>query len=332
MVVLTLVLFKSMRNKLFMRIIANISIADILGNIAYTTLDRPSNGTFWCSLQGFLNLYSYPCSWLWTTTLVLFLYDLSVNRKVRMTFTTAYVICWGFPIIPTLLYFAFIPHRTFERHKGNDSHTFCTYGGNNKSGFIWHIISYYGLFVLCVIYMAHLYVHIRRAVRQEQRNIAASAHGHARESGVSTTSSATLNSLRLTSDSLMLNPIIMVTLWTPHIIAVILSICMTENNSSTDFANVAVNLKILHGFGTAVLFFVKSHSARNLWMRLLCCKYTLNQVITDDLVEEDVARETETSISDYRVSDQHDMRLTSPSMSSLAVANPLGRVAGNAEL
>jgi hypothetical protein len=333
-VVLTLVLFKSMRNKLFMRIIANISLADILGNIPYTTQYRPSDGSFWCSMQGFLNLYSYPCSWLWTTTLVLFLYDLSVHRKVRMTFRTAFIICWGVPIIITLLYFAFIPHRTYERHKGNNSQSFCIYGGNNKTGFIWHVISYYGLFIMCVIYMAHLYVYIRRAVRQEQRNIAASAHGQGRESGVSTTSSVTLNSLRLTSDSLMLNPIIMITLWTPHIIAVILSISMRENNARNDFDNVALNLKIFHGFCTAVLFFAKSHSARNLWMRLLCCKYTLNQVITDDLAEEeeeDAARQTETSISDYRVSDQ-EMRVTSHSISSLAVANPLGRMAGNAEL
>jgi hypothetical protein len=197
---------------------------------------------------------------------------------------------------------------------------------------VWHFISYYGLFAVCVVYMAHLYVYIRRAVRQEQRNIAASAQSHSRESGVSTTSSATLNSLRLTSDSLMLNPIIMITLWTPHIIAVILSISMTENNASKDFDNVALNLKIFHGFCTAVLFFTKSHSARNLWMRLLCCKYTLSQVITDDLVEEEeVERQTETSISDYRVSDQ-EMRITSHSISSLAVANPLGRMAGNAEL
>lgn len=330
-VVLTLILYKSMRNKLFMRIIANISLADLLGNIPYTTLYRPSNGAPWCSIQGFLNLYSYPCSWLWTTALVVFLYDLSVDRKVRITFRTAFYICWGIPIPLTLLYFAFVPHGAFERHE-DSSKSFCTYGGNQA--FVWHMISYYGLFFCCVIYMAFLYVYIRRAFIQERHNIAQSQQ--CRDSAVSTSSNATLSSMKLTSDSLMLNPLLMIILWTPHIIGVIMSISLDDTSASLSFMNVAIDLKIMHGFSTAVLFFCKSYGARMLWYRLFLCKYSFKQSLVDDpeIDYDQEERNTENSISDYRISDYAIGRDTSPSMSNsiLAITNPMGSRFANEQL
>jgi hypothetical protein len=63
-VILTLLLFQSMRSKLFMQIIAYISLADIIANVEYTMSYRPSNHNWWCSTEGFLNLYGYPCGWL----------------------------------------------------------------------------------------------------------------------------------------------------------------------------------------------------------------------------------------------------------------------------
>lgn len=329
MVVLTLLLFKNMRTKLFMRIIANISMADILGNIAYTTLYRPSDGAFWCSTQGFLNLYSYPCSWLWTTMLVQFLYDLAVYQRIRLSFTAAFVFCWGVPLIVTLLYIAFIPHGTYERHTGNTLDSFCTYGGDGDLGFIWHVISYYGMFLVCVIYMAYLYTQIRKAYAVEAKNLLAMSGG--RESAASTTSSATLNGMKMTSDSLLLNPLLMITLWTPHILAVVVSTTM-KNDTTKQFSNVALSIKIMHGFATAVLFFYKSQVARNLWVRLFCCRYKFQKTVAEELDEMAMYRESENSVSDYRVSQSFSIGMPPPSITSLAIANPLGRTVGNEQL
>ena len=122
MVILSSVVFKDMRSKLFMHIIANISFADILGNIEYTMTYRPSNNNWWCSLQGFLNLYGYPCSWLWTTMLMQFLYDLAVHKRVRISIPIAHAICWGIPLVTTLLYLAFIYIVTAN---GNNNSPYC---------------------------------------------------------------------------------------------------------------------------------------------------------------------------------------------------------------
>lgn len=328
LVVLTLLLFKTMRTKLFMRIIANISMADILGNLVYTTQYRPADSAFWCSMQGFLNLYSYPCSWLWTTMLVQFLYDLAVYQRIRVSFRAAFLFCWGVPLVVTLLYIAFIPHGTYERHDGNSADSFCTYGGHGNTGFIWHVISYYGVFLVCVLYMAFLYTKIRMAYAVETKNIITMNGG--RDSAASTTSSATLNGMKMTSDSLLLNPIIMITLWTPHILAVVVSTSLS-NTTTRQFSNVALSLKIMHGFATAVLFFYKSQVARNLWIRLLCCRYKFKKTEEEELDEMAMCRESENSISDYRVSDASFM-VPSPSIASLAIANPLGRTVGNEEL
>jgi len=327
LVVLTLVLFKSMRNKLFMQIIANISMADMLGNIEYVTLYRPSNGAFWCSMQGFLNLYAYPASWLWTTMLVRFLYDLAVYREIRISFRATFLFCWGAPLVPTLLFFAFAPHGTYTRHGSQTDTSFCSYGGHDDSPFIWHVITYYGLFILCVIYMAFLYTKIRKAYDVEAKNIATmnanSNHG-TRESEVSTTSSATLQGMKLTSDSLLLNPLIMICLWAPHTFMVLLSI--SEPSVTHDaFNGSGINLKIMHGFLTSVLFFYKSQVARNLWLRLLCCKYKFQKTDNEEIDEENMYRESENRVSAYRISETN-FRMPSPSLTSLAITNPINRV------
>ena len=331
LVVLTLLLFKSMQNKLFMQIIANISLADLLGNIQYTMRYRPSNGAFWCSMQGFLNLYAYPCSWLWTTMLVRYLYDLAVYREIRLNFKVSFVFCWGMPLIPTLLVFAFVPTGTYTRRSGEPNTSLCSYGGGGQDSFTWHVVSYYGLFMTCVLYMAYLYVLIRQAYRKETENLAAmsaqSQHGGGRErdSGVSTTSSATLNGMKLTSDSLLLNPLIMIVLWAPHVLMVLVSI--TNHNISNQGSGAGLNLKILHGLCTSVLFFCRSQAARKLWLKLLLGKYKFNKTTAEAIDEEAMFRESENRVSDFRITDNFH-----PSISSLAVGNPLSGAIRDSEL
>ena len=346
LVVLTLLLFRSMQNKLFMQIIANISMADILGNMEYTTLYRPSNSAFWCSLQGFLNLYAYPCSWLWTTMLVRFLFDLAVFREIRISFRNTFIFCWGAPFVTTLLYFAFLPTGTYTRHDDERSDSFCSYGSDAQPVYVYHVITYYGLFIACVFYMAYLYIRIRQAYKVEANNIAMNASTHqthqhrestmsvASEGAVSTTSSATLQGMKLTSDSLLLNPLLMIGLWSPHTIAVLLSLSDPVLVRG-QFNRAGVNLKILHGLFTAVLFFFKSQAARKLWMGLLCCTYKFHKTENEELEEENMYRDSEHSVSAYRITDivGSSVRMTSPSLTSLAVSqsfsnsvtNPIAR-------
>jgi hypothetical protein len=265
MVVLTHVLFKSMQSKLFMRIIANISLADILANIEYTMRYRPSNDNWWCSTEGFLGLYGYPCSWLWTTMLMQFLHDLAVHKEVRLSIRTAYVICWGLPLVTTLLYFAFIPHGTYERPSGGDTIQLCSYGGKERQGFVWHMISYYGLFVACVLRMIYLYFQIRQAYHVKEHDMTVDRTS----AEFVTAAQAALDRVKLTSESLLLYPLIMIVCWTPHIIGVVLNLAV-ESRGVVIYAFLATNLKILCGLAMAILFGWKSQAGRTLWIRLLC--------------------------------------------------------------
>jgi hypothetical protein len=265
MVVLTHLLFKSMQSKLFMRIIANISLADILANVEYTMSYRPSNDNWWCSTQGFLNLYGYPCSWLWTTMLMQFLHDLAVHKEVRLSIRTAYIVCWGLPLVTTLLYFAFIPHGTYERISGSDTWQICSYGGRREQGFAWHMVTYYGLFLACVVRMIYLYYNMRRAYRAKEQDIEMDE----RDSSVVAVERAALDRVKITSESLLLYPLIMIVCWTPHMIGVALNLA-TMSRGVVIYSFLATNLKILCGLAMAILFGWKSQAARTLWVRLLC--------------------------------------------------------------
>lgn len=344
MVIMTMVLFKTMRSKLFMQIIAYISLADILGNIEYTTTYRPSNDNWWCSTQGFLNLYGYPCSWLWTTILMQFLHDLVLYKKISVSMNVVSAICWGLPLVITLLYIAFIPEGTYERPEGSKTIQTCSYGGtSDKQGFVWHMISYYGLFLACIIYMIHLYMKLRVVYKLQERTVSVNSNGSGLV-GIAQ-ANAVIQRMKLTSDSLLLYPLIMFIFWGPHIIGVILQLATHENRSVQEFSFCAANLKILSGLATAVLFFWKSTGSRKLWIRLLRCQYSFKN--EDDRVLDSPGEDMtyrDSSMADYSVcgdsfatarlgpesfsagnSISSHLSLHIKHMSSPSIANPLAR-------
>lgn len=343
MVILTLVLFKTMRSKLFMQIIAYISLADILGNIEYTMTYRPSNDNWWCSTQGFLNLYGYPCSWLWTTILMQFLHDLVMYKKILIPMNVVYAICWGAPLVTTLLYLAFIPEGTYERPSDSKTLQTCSYGGtDSKQGFIWHMISYYGLFIACIAYMIHLYLKLRVVYQIQERTLSTNRTNSGQFSV--TQANAVIQRMKLTSDSLLLYPLIMFVFWCPHIIGVIMQLSGNENIAVQSFTFAAATLKILSGLATAVLFFWKSNGSRTLWIRFLSCKYS-NAAEDDRVLDtpgEDMSYR-DSSMADYSVccdsfstatpgaesvatgSSGSHISAHLKHMSSPSISNPLGR-------
>lgn len=243
LVMLTLIMFPSMRSRLFMRIIAFISLCDFLGNLPYTTTHRPETSSPWCSIEGFVNMYFYPASWLWTTILVYFLYALAITGKVPLSETAVHLICWGLPMITTLLV---LTTNNFTRFDINDDNEVCTIGGDETSAFIWRVINYYGLFVLCVVIMISLFITIIR-IRKEG------------------TSAVSVGILNLAIESLQLYPLAMLISWTPEFISFIIE--FDEENAL--LFHIAVLLKISNGLLTSIIFFSKSEHARMLWSSCL---------------------------------------------------------------
>lgn len=246
LVVLTLIVFPSMRSRLFMKIIAFMSLCDFLGNLPYATTSRPHTSSAWCSIEGFVNLYFYPASWLWTTILVYFLYALATTGRVPLSEASVHLICWGLPMITALLV---LTTNNFTRFDVNDDNEVCTIGGDKTSAFIWHVINYYGLFLVCVVIMVCLFIAVIR-IRKE---------------GSSAVSEGILN---LAIESLQLYPLAMLISWTPEFISFIIEF----DKVNPLLFHIAVLLKISNGFFTSIIFFSKSVHARKLWLSCITGK------------------------------------------------------------
>ncbi len=251
-VILTLLVFSDLRKKLFMQIITFISVSDFIGNLPYTTMHRPGNGTWRCGLEGFFNLYFYPVSWMWTTMLAYFLYSLATDGKLPLSKLRIHIICWGLPLVFTLLILTTNP---YGREESFGTTTVCTYGGNHVSGFLWHLLTYYGLWVVCVACMGVMYWRIID-IRKNKTAV-------------------NLPILKLAMESLQLYPVIMFLCWFARVVSACLQFAGYRYVGDSAFVAFSDVCKILHGLFAACIFFYKSSEARQRWWRLCRCVHVL---------------------------------------------------------
>lgn len=245
-VVLTCMTFRNMRDKLFMHMIAFISLSDLLGNIAYAFPYRPSNDDWWCKVSGVLNLVCYPMSWLWTLVLVYFLYSLATSGKVPQNMLMIHSICWGLPLLLFLLSLSVGKLGTTSSYY--DFEVCSEYGGIAE--LVYHSITYYGLLFFCFLAMLVMFVRIKE---------------HEKVGDVRVFQPTYI----LAKSSLRLYPTALVVCWVPHAITVFLTHEFDSSNDMfTTFFVVADVLKILHGLVTAGIFFYKSSEARRSWYTL----------------------------------------------------------------
>lgn len=242
-VILTL-FFKGLREKLFMRIIAFISFSDLIANIPYASERRPDDDTPLCTLSAFFNIYFYPAGWLWTAVLMLLLYSLATTGKLPFSRVLLHLVCWGVPLVLALLNFAFGKSQSQQNKFAFD---ICLLGGTTREIFIYHMVSYYGLFLVCIMAMMFMYWNISRIDKSEIKS--------------------RFPSFKEAKNTLQLYPLALVVCWVPHFIT-ILCADFAPFEGLNEFFFVADILKILHGSVTAVIFFYKSGEARNKWHRL----------------------------------------------------------------
>lgn len=239
-VILTLS-FRGLRQKLFMQIIAIISLCDLIANAPYVSVQRYPNDSAMCVVQGFINIYFYPVSWLWTTALMSLLFSLATTGKLPLSYPRLHSICWIFPMILAVLNFATVS-KAHAAARGRFSFEICSLGDPSFTSELYHMITYYGLLVTCFIIMLTMYVKIlftenKYAMWDAARN------------------------------TLILYPLALFVCWTPHVAAVIL-IDYSYAPDEAAFYLASDCLKVLHGTVTAVIFFYKSGEARSRWAKL----------------------------------------------------------------
>lgn len=258
-----------------MPIIAMISFCDIMGNLPYCMGICPSNGEILCSFQGFLNLYFFPVSWMYSTMLVYLLRGAFLNRKIPLSEMIIHFTCWIVPLTFTLLILT-----TNEYAYGGDL-CICTIGGTHvDDGLIWHAVTYYGLLYLCCFLMFVWVYQMRQIV-------------------------LVLQYFRV-GIVLFQYPLAMFCMWVPYAAIAIASYFSDDPGYYQDALFVTEQIKILHGAATAVIFFMNSFEARQRWVRLLC-PGTKHEPVEEDFFE--MSPDDDSSIFSQRLlSDSESMR------------------------
>lgn len=168
-VVSTLLLFRRLRNMFFMRLIAFISLSDLLGNVPYLFPYRPATGNWWCGTSAFLNLSAYPSSWFWTVYLNYCLFSLGRGKFTTPNMTVIHSICWGVPVILAFSNLA------VSKYVNSGPVEVCVVNRNQVSD-LYHMITYYGLLTLCLLIMLLFYLYLFSL--RKQRQVSVSSRGY----------------------------------------------------------------------------------------------------------------------------------------------------------
>lgn len=233
LVVLTPILFPRMRSKLFQQIVCFISIGDIIGNIAYVFPYRPQTGNPGCDIEAFFNYAGYPMEWMWTTALAYLLHELAVRGRVPRSMVPIHIVCWGVPIALALLTLAFSKYV-----KNTTSYEVCRMHVSTIP-LTYHIVSYYGLFFLCMVVMFWLYLQIYRMELQKDARVLKMP-------------------FRVAKQALTWYPFAMALFWLPHAITAV-------SPSIKAVYPYFLILKVYHALAVSLLFFYQSVESRWLW-------------------------------------------------------------------
>ena len=250
-VLITYVLFPRLQGKLFMKIITLISLCDFIAN-ATVIKGEPDDRTM-CALQGILQQFFYPASWVWTVIMTYLLYCLVMRGKITMPEWQMHVICWGIPLLCTL-----IPLSTDTYGSQANDDDWCwiqprTLSNRNiQMNNIWEYITFdcviFGSFLLMTTWGSLIFY--RLTIQQ-----------------ISTT-----KTIQSALKALIMYPIILFITWCPNAILLTMDI---ESSMGSPLMLVVNSLSIWQGGLTAIIFFVNSRESRAHWINLfrVMCGY-----------------------------------------------------------
>jgi hypothetical protein len=244
-VVITPLCFHSMRYRMFMQIVAFISIGDMIGNFPYMFPYRPGPKNWWCILQAFMNIAGYPMAWIWTTILVYLLFSLALSGKIPEKMIYFHILAWGLPIVLALF------QLTVSKYHRNVSHYDVCVDNDLYKTHIYHCVTNYGLLFACLFTMILFYLKIFQLELSNDPNVSS-------------------NSFKTAKYALIWYPTILAIFWIPHA----LTSMFFHNNQLYYYFLV---LKVFHGFATALVFILQSKESRKLWSQ--CIEYQLLQPI-----------------------------------------------------
>ena len=304
-VVLTLVLFRALRAKQYVRWVFYIAVNDMCATLALA-IGRTSNSVA-CWFQGILTNYNSLASVCWITFISYKVYrivlrnqkqlDLGEDKNVAQieiydNTTTAvldnnhvvHLICWGLPLIATLL-----PLAANYRYENSSDDDWTSYGNwcvlvsddphsPSYELLLFKIASFY-FWVWCAILINIGYVYQTKKLF--------------REIFAKISSQEIIEMMKDTIHKLEYYPYILIFCWLPSTIIEIFSL----DNNVVGYG-VATFLTLLQGLLSSIVFFVVNPDVRLRWYNLLCCG---RQEETDEGDEDGLIRDLirKNSVDEY---------------------------------
>jgi hypothetical protein len=243
-VILTYFAFNDMRKKLFMKYIFYIAVSDFFVAIA-STFGFPPNGSSLCWIQGAMAMYFPLASWFWTTMLSYTIYSIILNGKIIFPLWIAHVICWGLPLILTILPIASTT-AVFGRPDNSNHYQWCMIvdkSDHNKPVVLWAYLSFFGWLFLCVALMTlwGLLSHL-------------SSFQH-----------PLTDVVHQTNQKIRLYPVWMSACWTANFLCT----CVIPGSSDGALAVASMSVGVSYGIVSSSLFLYFSEEAQQRWLSLL---------------------------------------------------------------
>ena len=237
------------KSRPFSTIVFFISLSDFCFSIM-NCLGFPLNGTLQCSIQAFGVFYFPLSSWLWTVMLVYQLRTLIILKSLHISMSWIHVICWGIPLILSLLPLSTNPYGMDDFSNGNLT---CDLSGSASTKLIWLDLCSTAAALMCFILMAiwsvEIYLHFRQA------------EDAARE----------MSFLSI----MKLYPLALLITWLPRCLqALLVTVKLIPSNSSTvHSASYFFIISSQYGTLSALIYFSHSPASRLLWTNMLKRKF-----------------------------------------------------------
>ncbi len=249
-VLATYALFPRLQGKLFMKLITLISLCDFIANA--TVLNGEPGDHDMCVLQGILQQFFYPASWVWTTVMTYLLYSLVMRGKISMPEWQMHAICWGIALVCTLLP---LTTGTYGVQANDDDWCWIqprTLSNRNiQMNNIWEYITFDCVIFGSFLVMATCGILIFYRLRIQQI--------------------PTTKTIQSALKTLTMYPLVLFITWFPNAVTISMDAAMDSK-----LMLVVNSLSIWQGGLTAIIFFVNSRESRAHWINLFrvmcgCC-------------------------------------------------------------
>ncbi len=259
-----------------------IFFGDSLSNGTYLSSYRPPTGSVDCSITGFIHLFGYMTTWMFTLYVAYVLYSITVLEKMPTKIARDFTICVG---IPTIIVSVQAGVFGFSRYNPAP-YEVCIATQNHPQQTIYHEVSFFGLLLVDCILMLGMRCHqwileLRNDPRTQSKLFLASKF------------------------VLQFYPIVLILCWIPTLIE-----DNTGPQTPTWFHIFAGVVRISHGFFLAGMYFKTSDQAKRYfwaalrplsWLTLLSNDKDSTALLSESyLRERDSTMEMGTSISKGR--------------------------------